>query len=170
MQTTRDKGLIRSLNRSATRPKKTHPSEAARGRLREPSVCERCGAIFARRVWRAGRKVSGSLLARAHWTVCPACEQAGASVGFGRVLIRGPYARLHEEAIRRRIANVAARSAATQPERRLSAIERRGDVLEVVTTSQKLAHRIAHELRKAFRGRATYTWSDDGTLLATWER
>jgi hypothetical protein len=41
----------------------------------------------------------------------------------------------------------------------------------VVATSQKLAHRIVYELRKAFRGRATYAWSaDDGSLLATWER
>jgi hypothetical protein len=39
-----------------------------------------------------------------------------------------------------------------------------------LTTSQKLAHRIVHELKKAFRGRATYAWSDDGTLFATWQR
>ncbi|MBV8356385.1 MAG: hypothetical protein JO189_00400, partial [Deltaproteobacteria bacterium] len=38
----------------------------------------------------------------------------------------------------------------------------------VLTTSQKLAHRLAHELKKAFGGRVTYNWSDDGTLLAHW--
>lgn len=164
------KGLIRSLNRSAVRSKKTRAAEAAYGRLPEPSICGRCGAVFARRVWHDPRKVSGALLARAHWTTCPACEQARASVGFGRIVIRGPYARTHDDAVRRRIANVAARGASNQPERRISAIERRGDVLEVLTTSQKLAHRIVHELKKAFRGRAAYAWSDDGTLLATWER
>jgi len=43
-----------------------------------------------------------------------------------------------------------------------------GDV-EVLATSQKLAHRIAHELVKAFGGRASYSWSeDDGCLFATW--
>jgi len=41
-----------------------------------------------------------------------------------------------------------------------------GDTLEVLTTSQKLAHRIAHELKKAFRARTSYNWSDDGTLFA----
>lgn len=42
---------------------------------------------------------------------------------------------------------------------------------EVLTTSQKLAHRIVHELKKAFRGQAGYAWSDrDGSLLATWQR
>jgi hypothetical protein len=48
---------------------------------------------------------------------------------------------------------------------------RDGAELEVLTTSQKLAHRIVNELKKAFRGRATYDWSDrDGALYATWER
>jgi len=39
-----------------------------------------------------------------------------------------------------------------------------------LTTSQKLAHRIVRELKKAFRGRASYDWSDDGSLFAVWER
>jgi prepilin-type processing-associated H-X9-DG protein len=42
--------------------------------------------------------------------------------------------------------------------------------LEVLTTSQKLAHRIAHELAKAFGGRANYQWADgEAGLLATWQ-
>ena len=65
----------------------------------------------------------------------------------------------------------ADRARFTQPERRLVSAERHGSVLEVLTTSQKLAHRIVHELKKAFRGRARYAWSAaDGSLLATWER
>ena len=42
--------------------------------------------------------------------------------------------------------------------------------MEVLTTSQKLAHRIARELEKAFGGKAAYSWSDDdGSLFATWQ-
>jgi NMD protein affecting ribosome stability and mRNA decay len=165
------KGLIRSLNRAGTRTKKASPAEVDTGRLREPSGCERCGAIFSRRVWRRRRSATGAFLERIRWTTCPACRQASMGVGQGRVLVRGPYTELHAAAIRRRIENVAARAAYTQPERRVSAIERRPDgVLEVLATSQKLAHRIVRELKKAFGGRAAYTWSDDGTLLATWER
>jgi hypothetical protein len=167
----RDKGLIRSLNREFVRTGQApRPVEASSGHLREPSACERCGAIFSRRLWRRDRKVTAPLLDRVHWTICPGCQQASQEVGFGRVLVRGAYAAANEELIRRRIANVAARAAFTQPERRISSIERQGDVLEVLTTSQKLAHRIVRELKKLFRGRATYAWSDDGTLLATWQR
>jgi hypothetical protein len=74
-----------------------------------------------------------------------------------------------DDDIRRRIQNVAARAAFTQPERQVVSVERHGEVLEVLTTSQKLAHRIAHELKKAFGGRTSYAWSDDRTLLATWQ-
>ena len=41
--------------------------------------------------------------------------------------------------------------------------------LEVVTSSQKLAHRVAREIQKAFGGRATYDWdAADGSLSAVW--
>ncbi|MGA8059577.1 MAG: hypothetical protein WB999_15120, partial [Candidatus Binataceae bacterium] len=53
-------------------------------------------------------------------------------------------------------------------ERRIVASNWNGDTLEVLTTSQKLAHRIAREVEKAFGGRAHFSWSDDdGSLLAT---
>src|ERR1051326_5250937 len=164
------KGLIRSLSRGFARTKKRRPVEAAAGHLAEPSVCESCGAVFSRRLWRRDGKTTGALLERAHWMPCPACSQEAEEVGFGRVIIRGAYALANEVAIRRRLANVARRAAHTQSERRISAIDRHDDMIEVITTSQKLAHRIAHELKKAFRGRATYAWSDNGTLFATWER
>jgi 5-methylcytosine-specific restriction endonuclease McrA len=164
------KGLIRSLTRSAVRDKKAHPGEARQGRLREPTACERCGAIFMKRSWRQDHKVTLALLDRAAWTVCPACEQAKAKMGQGRVLVRGKFALANEEAVRARIRNVAARAGFTQPSRRVVSVDREGDALEVLTTSQKLAHRIVNELKKAFRGRATFNWSDDGTLLAVWRR
>ena len=164
------KGLIRSLNRRGTQTAKVPPVEARAGRAREGAICERCGAMFSRRTWRRDHAVSDSLLARATWVVCPACQQTGREEYFGRVLIRDAAA-ADEDAIRRRIQNVAARAGFTQPERKVVSIERRGDALEVLTTSQKLAHRIVHELKKAFRGRASYAWADrDGSLFATWQR
>jgi hypothetical protein len=61
------------------------------------------------------------------------------------------------------------RASKTQPERRLVSVDVRDGEVEVLTTSQKLAHRLAHELKKAFGGRVAYNWSDDGTLLAHWD-
>ena len=165
------KGLIRSGNRRGVRADKSPTVARKTPRLREPAVCRRCGSVFVRRTWRANRPLTHDLLGRASWTVCPACREVGRAEGYGRIVIRGAYAAAHEEAIRQRIRNVADRARFTQPERRLVSADRQGPVLEVLTTSQKLAHRIVHELKKAFRGRARYAWSAaDGSLLATWER
>lgn len=87
----------------------------------------------------------------------------------GRLLLHGAAVAAEQE-VRRRIANVAARAAFTQPERRVVSVRVEGEDLEVLTTAQELAHRIVHELQKAFGGRAAYAWSDrDGSLRAVWE-
>jgi len=165
------KGRIRSLNRKGTASGKAVAVVAKTGTPDAHAVCERCGAVYARKTWRQGRKVTHGMLGEARWTVCPSCKQVESGEYFGRVVLRGAYVNAFEEDIRQRIQNVATRAQTTQPQRRLVAVGRDGAELEVLTTSQKLAHRIVNELKKAFRGRATYDWSDrDGALYATWER
>jgi len=170
--TARDKGkgLIRATSRRGTESRKVAPAEHRTGRLAEPTVCERCGAMFSRRAWRRNHKVTHAILSRAAWTECPACKQTRSGEYWGRVVVRGTFAGENEVAIRQRIRNVGERAQVSQPEHRVISTTRDGNALEVLTTSQKLAHRIVHELRKAFRGRASYQWSDDGSLFAVWQR
>jgi hypothetical protein len=159
----------------ATRRTRSHQAPAPKLRGAPPAdltVCERCGDVFWRKTWRRSPvRVTHALLARTPWSVCPACRQVDAGVFFGRVLLRGDYVAANEKEIRRRIRNVEQWARHTQPERRLVSIRRLAGELEVLTTSQKLAHRIVHELKKAFKGRAKYSWSDgDRRLYAVWER
>lgn len=165
------KGLIRSTVRKGTRFDMSPPVARINIRFKEPSICERCAAVYLHKTWRRKRRLGPGVLASAKWTVCPACRQVkGGDEYYGQVLVRGAYAAEHEEEIRRRIQNVAARAVFNQPEHQIESIESTDKTLEVLTTSQKLAHRIAHELEKAFGGRASYTWSDeDGTLRAVWQ-
>ena len=163
------KAVIRSLAHQSTGDRKLHPAERRTGRASEPTLCERCGAVLVRRVWRRGTdlKPSHAVLEGATWSVCPACVQVASEEYMGRVTLDGDLVRSDAAALRRRIANVAARAEYTQVERRVVSIDRTPDgKLVVLTTSQKLAHRIVHELKKAFGGRATYRWSDDGSLEA----
>jgi NMD protein affecting ribosome stability and mRNA decay len=164
------KGLIRSLNRRGTRADSRPPVAQKIPAPPDPSICERCGAVYSRRSWRASRSRSLATTQQARWTVCPACKQLGREEGYGRVVAQGRFVADNIVSIRQRIANVAARAARTQPERKIISAELTGETLEVLATSQKLAHRITHELRKAFGGKATYTWSDDGVLNAVWQR
>ena len=136
----------------------------------EPAMCERCGAIYLHKTWRAGERARRTSPVGVGWVLCPACVQVADQSYDGRVRILGALAPDLETEVWRRIQNVEARARHTQPERRTVRIDRERDGIEVLTTSQELAHRIARELEKAFGGKAHYCWSDrDGSLEATWE-
>ncbi|MGH7949020.1 MAG: hypothetical protein ACREQF_07340 [Candidatus Binataceae bacterium] len=165
------KGLIRALNRRGTKTAKAHPAQRKLPGHREPAECERCGAVYANKTWRHGRRLTRELMDRAQWTCCPACVQLATGESYGRVIATGDYVRGHLDQIRHRIRNVARLAESRQALRRVVSMNFDGSALEVLTTSQKLAHRIARELEKAFGGRASYSWWDrDGTLRAVWRR
>ena len=166
------KGRVRALVRVGSRSDRG-PAVAHTGlAVAEGTVCGGCGAVFARKTWRRSpRRLQAAVDRGAVRGLCPACRQVGNGRAFGRVMLEGSYVAGHADELVRRIRNVAARAAFTQPERRLVEIVMRGPGLEVLTTSQKLAHRVARELAKAFHGTVSYRWSDrDGRLLAVWRR
>ena len=146
------------------------PPVAARTHVEgQPTMCERCGAVYERKTWRAGERTLRTDLAGVSWTLCPACAQVADAEYFGRVRVPGPLSPDREDQVRRRIWNVERRARHTQPERRLVRIDRSRDGLEILTTSQKLAHRIARELEKAFGGETHFVWTDrEGGLDVTW--
>lgn len=160
-----DKGLIRSNNRRGVRSSAQPAAPAGKRR-----ACDRCGAIFERRRWRREGTPSVTALGQVAWVTCPACKDVASTRYTGRVVLSGAFVAAHEGDLRKRIDNVTERSTFTQPERRLVDLETHDGVMEVLTTSQQLAHRIVREITKAFKGRARYQWSDDGSLYATWAR
>src|SRR5262245_7627382 len=131
------KALIRSMDRRGSRSDKG-PPVARKKTFREPSVCDRCGAIYSGKTWRRGRRLASDLMDKAAWVECPACAQKQAGEYYGRVLIERGSA--DSSAISARIANVERRAQVQQPERRVVSSKWTGDTLEVLTTSQKLAH------------------------------
>lgn len=171
LKTTAKRGMIRELVRRGTAAGKVALPSKRRGAPAEPAVCSRCGEIYRRKTWRAGERSDTASLVGASWTVCPACRQTREGEYFGRVTLRGPISAAEEAELRRRVENVEARAQFTQPERRVVSFERTRGALVVLTTSQKLAHRIAREVVKLYGGNARYSWSDrDGALDAVWER
>lgn len=166
------KALVRALERVGVRSDKSPEVARKVAAVPEQTACGGCGAVFVRKTWRrSSRRLHEAMVQGALPGVCPACRQVVNGQAFGRVILEGSYVELHAAELLRRIRNVATRAAFTQPERRLIGIDTRGSTVEVLTTSQKLAHRIARELEKAFRGSVSYHWSDgDGRLLAIWHR
>ena len=161
-----NKGLTRSLDRRGTRSDKT-PPVARKQKFSDPSVCDRCGAVYTDKTWRTGRRLPREATDKANWVKCPGCAQSASGEYHGQVLITVGEG-VNREAVAARIANVERHARVTQPERQIVSISWDGDTVEVLTTSQKLAHRMAREIEKAFAGRAQFSWSnDDGTLRTT---
>ena len=152
------------------RPTRT-PAVAVRAPIEhEPMMCERCSAVYKKKTWRGGERTRRTSLVGVSWTLCPACAQVRDQEYFGRVRVTAPLEPKVEFEIRRRIWNVERRARYTQPQRRTVLIGRSSTGLEVLTTSQKLAHRIARELEKAFGGRSHYVWTDrEGALDSKWD-
>jgi len=161
--------MIRSLNRQGVRDDKAPQVVRKTTPVHEPTICARCGAVFLRKTWRQNRRLSDDEIERSRWGFCPACEQVSRQEAQGRLLLRGLTPEQQVDVVAR-IENVAARAAKSQPERRIVSMGpvNDGDAFEVLATSQKLTHRLAHEIKKLLRGRISYNWSDDGTLFATW--
>jgi NMD protein affecting ribosome stability and mRNA decay len=164
-----DRGRQRSLDHRGVRTDKSPPVSGEYS-YPDPAICAGCGAVYTRKTWRSEEpRRLRAFLAGAERVSCPACRQVGESRAYGRVLLAGEGLGAHMTEVRRRVAAVEARARHTQPERRLVSIVPRGEGLELVMTSQKLAHRMARELQKAFGGSVTFAWSDrDGSMLATW--
>lgn len=164
-----DRGRQRALDHRGVKSDKS-PRVAAERAYTDGTVCADCGAVYARKTWRRGRQgVKMTLTPKAATSPCPACLQVKDGRSYGRVILRGAWLKSHEDEVRRRIANVEARARHTQPERRVVEIGRAKDGLEVMSTSQKLAHRLVREMEKAFGGSSSYRWSDhDGSLTAIW--
>lgn len=164
-----DRGRQRALDHRGARTDKS-PAVVAERAYRSGTICQDCGAVYSLKTWRrSGERTAAALDSGAVTSRCPACRQVGEGRAYGRVVLRGPWLEGHEEEVRHRIANVEARARHTQPERRVIEIARGKDGLEVMSTSQKLAHRLVREIEKAFGGRSSYRWSDtDGSLTATW--
>lgn len=156
----------------AERRTRSHRTPVSRQPAPSPDLtrCERCGLVFWHKTWRRSRRrAAQALLSGARAGTCPACRQAQTEQALGRVLLMAELDAPQQRELQRRIDNVCRRAAFTQPERRLLGVRRVAQGLEVLTTSQELAHRVAKEVEKAFGGRVSYDWSDsDGRLLARW--
>jgi NMD protein affecting ribosome stability and mRNA decay len=164
-----DRGRQRALDHRGTRPDRS-PAVALDHSYASGTVCDECGAVYSRKTWRrSGERAAAAAAPGAERRPCPACRQVGEGRAYGRVILRGTWLKGHEDEVRRRIANVEARARHTQPERRVIEIAPAKDGLEVLSTSQKLAHRVVREIEKAFGGTSWYRWSaNDGSLTATW--
>lgn len=137
----------------------------AQQKLKDPTVCPECGAIYHR-----GRWQWGALLAEAHRELCPACRRIRDRLPAGVVTLHGDFARRHKSEIVGLARNVEAVEKGEHPLNRIIEIEETAADLVITTSDIHLPRRIAEAVRRAFRGSLKLHFDQAGYFLrADWQ-
>ena len=133
-----------------------HDTYQLRGKLREPTVCGRCGAVFHKGHWTWGEKPAG-----AHEETCPACRRIHDHYPAGELTANGPFFLEHKTEILRLIHHEEGKEKGQHPLSRIMKIDEKEDGVLVSTTDTHLARRIGDALHHAYQGELRMSYSED---------
>lgn len=154
-----------------------HEGGAKRG-TRTPAgqkVCSECGAAYIGRRWLSNEDAiaSGKFKAAVATTIiCPACKQIKEGIAGGYLDLSGGFLEKHREDIRSLLQNEEARAIEDNPlSRIIKWIENGKTSAKIETTTEHLAQRFGHALKKAFDGEVNYDFSHENKVArVSWHR
>jgi hypothetical protein len=137
-----------------------HDSYKAKGKLREPSVCRQCKAVYHKGRWTWDPVPSGS-----RDIVCPACERIQDRAPSGVLMLTGEFLATHRDEILGLVRNEETRAKAEHPLSRLIKIEDQDHAVVITTTDPHLARRIGEALQHAHHGTLTFRYEQNEDLI-----
>lgn len=129
-----------------------HDPYKIRHKLREPSVCPICKAVFHGGRWQWAQ----SWPADAHQEICQACRRIKDNYPAGLVTLKGGARYGGRDEMLNLIRNVEQLEKAEHPLHRIMKIEQRADTVVVSTTDLHLARRLGEAIHHAYKG--TLDW------------
>ncbi len=164
---------MRSRNQNSGTPRRdrliqeqVHDTYKSRRKLREPTICPRCGAVY-----HGGRWQWASRPAAATEQTCPACHRIQDKYPAGSVALSGPFLQAHREEILNVARNAEARAKTTHPLKRIIDIEAEGEGVLITTTDPHLARAIGEALHHAYAGELDFHYADESNILRVqWKR
>lgn len=143
-----------------------HDTYKQKGKLKEPTVCPQCGAVFHK-----GRWTWGARPAQAHEAVCPACHRINDTYPKGMLTLKGPYFAANRTEILNLALNEEAKEKKEHPLVRIMAIEERPEGTVITTTDAHLPHRIGEALHHAYDGDFAFHYDDGEQFIrANWTK
>lgn len=139
---------------------RVHDAYKAKGKLREPSVCSQCGAVFHKGRWQWLDAPPD-----AHRTVCPACNRIHDHFPAGFLTLKGDFFRSHHDEIMNLVKNLEKHERAEHPLKRIMAVEEKDGTTLVTTTDIHLARSLGDALHHAYQGDLEYHYNDEQNLL-----
>ncbi|MDR4478199.1 MAG: BCAM0308 family protein [Nitrospira sp.] len=141
-----------------------HDSYKTPGKLKEPTVCKSCGALFHKGRWTWGTKPAG-----AHEIVCPACRRIQDNYPKGFITLNGSYLDQHRDQVMGVIHNTEAQEKKEHPLARIMTIVEQPEGLVVSTTDTHLPRRIGEALKRSHHGTLEVRYDKDEEFVrVTW--
>jgi NMD protein affecting ribosome stability and mRNA decay len=157
---------FRRVRRNVLIRERVHDSYRLRGKLREPTLCPQCGALYRKGRWRRLAAPPGARRA-----LCPACHRVRDRFPAGYVTLDGDFLRSHREEVLHLVRHVEARESAEHPLQRIMDITRRDGGIRITTTDPHLARALGEAVRRAYRGRLEFHYNPEENLLRVhWRR
>jgi hypothetical protein len=136
------------------------------GRLRTPSVCSQCNAIFY-----AGRWHWGPRPPAAHEIVCQACHRSNDGIPAGVITLHGTFVRPNRAELIAAVREQGESERRDRPLNRIIAIEPGDDRIVVNTTDVQLPVRIGEAMRRNFQGTLKRDFDQENYVIRVdWQR
>lgn len=143
-----------------------HDTYRADGKLKEPTVCPRCKAVYRAGIWRWGQAPADS-----HETTCPACHRIEDDYPAGVVWLSGQFLARHREEILGLARNEESDKKREHALERIMRIDSRDNEIIITTTDIHLARRIGEAVEHAYAGDLEYHYQEDEHHLRVhWKR
>lgn len=138
----------------------------------DASECKKCRSVYHDKRWMHPNNVPVEAEGVPREKVlCPACLKIKDNYAEGFVTLEGEFLSEHKEEILNLIRNKEELAAHINPLERIIEIKDKKGVIEISTTTEKLAERIGQILKKAYHGTVDYKWSSDTKLArVVWMR
>ena len=142
-----------------------HDPYRNRKKLREPSYCAKCGALYQKGRWTWGEKPDG-----AQPETCPACTRVAENQPAGILTLSGDFFADHRDEIINLARNEEEKEKGQHPLHRIMNIESGGSTI-ITTTDINLPRRIGKALHSAYGGDLDINYQEsDYFIRVNWSR
>ncbi len=154
------------VRRDRTVQEYQHDTYKLRGKLKEPTVCSECGAVFHKGRWTWGAKPAG-----AEEVICPACHRIRDKYPKGLVTLKGSFLDEHRDEVMGIVRNTETEEKGEHPLSRIMGMERQREGFVISTTDTHLPRRIGEALKHAHHGELDLHYNEDEDFVrVTWTR